>query len=344
MIEKILFKTQYKAVVVLTMVLLIISCTSTTEKVDVSEIKIEVNKQRLDKDLFQQKDSVSQITLDKLRKEYGTFFDLYTQRIIHLPPADDSLLTTNLNGFVNDKDVQDIYKRTHETFKDADVNTIYSGVEDFLKHYKYYFKKQPVQGIVTFISAFNYNIITTDSIIGIGLDMYLGKDCPFYPSINFPMYMYNRFSKEYIVNDCIKGWFQSEYDIEKEKKEMLSQMIYYGKQMYFTDMMAPEINDTIKTGYTQKQLDWCTQNQEQMWGFYIEKKLLYSTEEKEYMKFLSDGNTTQGFPEGSPAKTGQWLGWQIVKAYMKNNDVTLQQLLNEHDAQKILQQSGYKPK
>ncbi len=331
-------------VTILTTLLLINSCKNTTLHPDVSEIKIETKKQRLDKDLLSINDSNAVALLQNLRTAYGTFLQLFCQRIIHLPPAADSVMTKNIYNFTSDKDVKDIFKRTQETFSENDIQNIYSGVQDFLKHYQYYFKKQPVNNIITFVSAFNYNIITTDSVIGIGLDMYLGKDSPFYPSLNFPSYMFNRFSKEYIISDCIKGWFQSEYDIDLEKKEMLSQMIYYGKQMYFTGLMAPEMNDTLKIGYSQKQLDWCKKNESQMWGFYIEKKILYSTFEKEYMKFLADGHTTQGFPEGAPGKTGQWLGWQIVNAYMKKNEkVSLQQLLNEKDAQKILQQSGYKP-
>ncbi|MDF1518362.1 MAG: gliding motility lipoprotein GldB, partial [Lutibacter sp.] len=46
----------------------------------------------------------------------------------------------------------------------------------------------------------------------------------------------------------------------------------------------------------------------------------------------------------SPGRIGVWLGWQIVSAYMtNNNDVTLQQLL-QTDAEEIFNKSKYKPK
>jgi uncharacterized protein YjaZ len=39
-----------------------------------------------------------------------------------------------------------------------------------------------------------------------------------------------------------------------------------------------------------------------------------------------------------------WVGWQIVKSYMKSNkEVTLSDLMNEIDAQKILSKSKYRP-
>jgi uncharacterized protein YjaZ len=41
---------------------------------------------------------------------------------------------------------------------------------------------------------------------------------------------------------------------------------------------------------------------------------------------------------------GQWLGWQIVRSYMENNDdVTLEQLL-AMNTKTIFENSKYKPK
>jgi hypothetical protein len=50
------------------------------------------------------------------------------------------------------------------------------------------------------------------------------------------------------------------------------------------------------------------------------------------------------FSKDSPSRLGEWIGLQIIRSYMqKNRDVTLQMLLQETDAQKILTLSGYKP-
>lgn len=340
---RIKLKTTVHAILILATLFLTAACNPSAENHTNQKEAAHTTHIRFDSLLFAGNDSVSATLFHQLQSASPSFFNLYLQRIIHLPPSDSSAMLTNLNAFVKDKDVQDIYNRTKKVFPSAETEKMFSDVESFLNQYQHYFGKHPVKQIVTYISAFNYNIITTDSIIGVGLDMYLGSACEFYPSIGIPAYAYRRFSKEYIVNDVIKGWFQSDYDVDHVKKELLSQMIYYGKLLYFTDVMAPDLNDSIKIGYTAKQLAWCKENSKQMWAFYIEKKLLYSTNEMEYMKFVGDGNTTQGFPEGAPAKTAQWLGWQIVRSYMKNNKTTLPQMLQEADAQKILEQSGFKP-
>ena len=335
-------KSEYRKVSLLAILIILIAACTHRDTISENEI-VSTTHIRFDSLLYADADSITPEQIIKYRSSYPEFFDLYVNRIIHLPPTDSAKLASNLNAFIHDKDVKDIHNRTQKIFTPVVTQKIFSGIDDFLKHYKHYFNKQPAKEIVTFISAFNYSIITTDSLIGVGLDMYLGSDCEFYPSIGIPEYAYRRFSKEYIVNDVIKGWYQSEHDIDHVKKELLSQMIYYGKQLYFADMMAPDMQDSVKIGYTAKQLEWCNNNSKQMWAFYIEKKLLYATDEMEYMKYVGDGNTTQGFPEGAPAKTAQWLGWQIVRSYMKNNKTTLPQLLEENDAQKILEKSGFKP-
>ena len=45
----------------------------------------------------------------------------------------------------------------------------------------------------------------------------------------------------------------------------------------------------------------------------------------------------------SPGRVGAWIGWQIVRSYMKNNEVSLPQLLHT-SAKEIFEKSKYKPK
>jgi hypothetical protein len=50
-------------------------------------------------------------------------------------------------------------------------------------------------------------------------------------------------------------------------------------------------------------------------------------------------------PPESPGRTANWIGWQIVKSYMRRNPAnTLDDLILEKDAQAILDASKYKPR
>jgi uncharacterized protein YjaZ len=107
-------------------------------------------------------------------------------------------------------------------------------------------------------------------------------------------------------------------------------MIYYGKLHYLKDILLPETPNYQKIGYTAIQEKFCMENEFQMWSYLVDEKLLYDNNIKNYQRFIEDGPFTKFYLEidrESPGRIGQWLGWQIVKSYMENNEVTLDQLL-----------------
>ncbi len=319
--------------------ILAVGCTRDPLNVDVSDIKVDARPRRFEQELFK---NTQKPDLKSLEKDYGSFTDIFIHRILSIPEAPDSVVEMRLYDFITDEEVSDIYRLTDSVYKD--VGDIEKGMEDFLKHLSYYYPEKPVPGVVTFISAFNYAVITTDSVIGIGLDMFLGKDIFYYPRLGIPKYVFSRFSREYIIPSAIKAWFQSEYDIATVKNECLSQMIYQGKLLWFTKVMSPALHDSLVIGYSSTQLDWSKQNEANVWSFLIENKLLFNTDPSQFAKFVNDGPTTSGFPKESPGKIGAFIGWKIVSEYAKNNpELSLPEIMNESDSQKILEKSSYKP-
>lgn len=332
-----------KIIIIGSISLFISACNRDPMAVNTDDIDVSVNAQRFEQDLFKGTYANELERTQLLRKKYGTFFDLFVFKILNIPDEGDSATASNLAKFVTDREVNDILRLTDSVFTSTtDIN---SGMESFLKHHKFYFPDRPVPTVVTFISAFNYAVITTDSVIGIGLDMFLGPEVEYYARLGIPKYLFDKFSKDYIVPSAIKAWYQSDYDVSEVKNEFLSQMIHQGKMMYYINAMAPELHDSLRTGFSESQLKWCEENEGNIWSFFIENKLMFNTNPSEYAKFVNDGPATNGFPKEAPGRIGVWVGWQIVKEYMKkNSDVTLQNLLEEKDAQKILEESGYKPK
>ena len=150
---------------------------------------------------------------------------------------------------------------------------------------------------------------------------------------------------EYLVSDALKGWAQSDYAVDETQANMLQAMISQGRIWHMLNKLLPETSDTLLSGYSATQLDWCNQNESQIWSFFIQQKLLYSKDPNMLLKYIGEGPTTNGFPKESPGNIGQFIGYRIVQAYMNlNSKVTLQQLMEEKDFDKIFRDSKYKPR
>ena len=144
--------------------------------------------------------------------------------------------------------------------------------------------------------------------------------------------------------EVMYAWALSEWPKSDNVNTLMSNMIQHGKIMYFMDAMFPKMNDTLKIGFTKRQLDFCMKSESKMWTYLAEHKELFTTDRMNIKRFIDDGPYTAVFSEQSPARTGVWIGWQIVRSYMKQNpQVTLPELMQNQDHQKILNESGYQP-
>jgi uncharacterized protein YjaZ len=81
-----------------------------------------------------------------------------------------------------------------------------------------------------------------------------------------------------------------------------------------------------------------------LWGYFAEKNRLYENNLKTVQELTTEGPFTAAISKDCPPRIAMWVGWQIVKSYMKENkNITLKDLLKEKDAQKILSKSKYRP-
>jgi hypothetical protein len=96
--------------------------------------------------------------------------------------------------------------------------------------------------------------------------------------------------------------------------------------------------------FSKEQMDYCKKYEKNLWSYFAEKNRLYETNMKTIQELTSDGPFTGVISKECPPRIAMWVGLQIVRSYMKNNEnATLAQLMNEKDAQKILARSKYRP-
>jgi gliding motility-associated lipoprotein GldB len=304
----------------------ILSCgqKSKVEKA-VAEIPVEIKVDRFDKIFFETQPE----DLNKVKREYPFFFPARNEDAVWLNKMKDPLWL-------------ELYNEVQKKY--VDFSSVQSEVVTLLKHVKYYFPETKTPKVITVISEMDYNnkVIYADSLVIISLEMYLGKDHKFY---QFPNYIKQNFEQSQIMPDIVSSFFKFKM-VSNQEKSLLSHMIFVGKELYLKDMLLPGYSDAVKMGYTPEQIKWCNENEGYIWRYFIEKELLYSDDQKLIPRFINMAPFSKFYLEidnETPGRVGSWVGWQIVRSYMENNEVSLQQLLNSN-AKEIFEKSKYKPK
>lgn len=281
--------------------------------------------------------------LEKLKKEEGNFFTLYCKKIINIGPPSDPKFEFYLTEFLKDPSVTEIYNEVLK--KNKNFSSIEKELSEAFTLYNFYFPNRFIPKVKTYVSGFNYGIIATDSVLGIGLDMFLGSNHKFYKAVGIPDYLNYYMDKKYLITECVKGWIDTEFNSAEGNTNLLTEMINAGKVLYLTDIFLPEYHDSIKIKYNTRQYNWIKENEAIAWQQLIGKQTLFTTDYMEKKRFLGEAPFTKGFPRQSPPRLGQYFGWMIVRAFMeKHPDYTPAMLIKEQNAQLILNQSKFKPK
>jgi hypothetical protein len=258
-------------------------------------------------------------------------------------PADTS--NRLLLRFVEDKDIRFTYEETKKTFTEEYIHRLENDIYKLHQHIRYYFPDKPLpKRYLLFISGFNYQIVYPENsdMMGISTDMYLGSHHVVYEWLQWPKYRVKQLQKEFIPADIAKAWLFTHYPYGKYNN-LLEHMMYYGKIIYVLKKLLPDMHDTLIFSYSKKQLDYCKKYEKNLWGYFTEENRLYDNSPKSISVYLNDGPFTSAISKDCPPRIAMYIAYRILESYMRRNDISLPQLMEENDAQKILQQSKYKP-
>ena len=330
-------------VILLLSVFIFASCSKKNKlDVDISNIELDININRLDKEIFEIDPGKIDMQLPDIINKYGEFFVLYNARVINMGNPYDKEYSTNLTGFITDFTMNKIFEKVMEIF--PNINFIENDINNAFKRFSIFFPDKKIPAVYTFIGGFNQSIVVADSILGIGIDKYLGEDCEFYDRLGIANYLQKNMNPENIPSDAIKAWALTEFVYNDSIDNLVNNLIYHGKIQYFLDVMFPNTPDSLKMGFTSNQMQWCINNESHMWDYLIEEKLLFSTNYMTINKHVNPAPFTSGYPKESPGRASVWIGWKIVNAYMeRNSDVSINNLMIDDDYQKILSESHYEP-
>ena len=309
------------------LVFCVFSCqnTSKVEKA-ISEINIDLTIERFDQ-MFA---SSSASELPILKKNYSFLFPKKYADSIWVKRINDS--------------IQQLQNRAVDSVFN-NFSTTEAEIYRFYQHLKYYNKTLKTPRLITVLSDVDYRnkVVVTDSVVLIALDTYLGEEHEFYTS--FYDYIKQNLNKSQIVSDLATSYAE-QLIYQPRRATFLEEMIYFGKQLYLKDLCIPFKENNEKIGYSPAQYDWAVDNEFYIWQYFIEKELLYETNRKLLSRFIIPAPFSRfnlELDSESPGRLGQYMGWQIVKSYMKNNSITLLQML-QMDASEIFNNAKFKPK
>ena len=253
------------------------------------------------------------------------------------PNKIDSFTIPKLQHFLNDSSMKVIFKSIAATFNEFDdyKEKISVGMANYSDIFNTGITHTQIG---TFYSNFNATVLENDHVIWIGLDMYLGNDndiVKMLPPNTFPNYYKQKMDKKYIISDVFFSFLMTHH-FNPMGDELLARMLSYGKITYIMDKILPFESDENKFRYTKDELNWCKENEEYIWRFIIDEKLLYNKEPALIDPFFQEGPYTKSFGPDSPSTIGIWLGYEMIKDYVDNNNVDVVELMKENNIQKLL--------
>lgn len=298
---------------------------------------------RFDKALMNVQEASVKEDIRVLYDEYPDFMPLWVEDILGIPSADTAYLEQQLPLFLNDTlyGFKQTNAREQEVF--ADINDMQSSLNKAFTRIAWLWPQTEIPTVYLFISGFQTPVYFGDELIGVGADMYLGSDYEFYNRVVYE-YQKQTMRKECIPVDVVSAYLFRTLPYTSTKSRLLDQMLYRGKVMYLVAQLFDELPGYEIMGWTKEQWDWCVKNERGIWHLVMDKRDLFKTESLVLTNYLNDGPFTSEVSQDSPGRLGIWLGWRIAESYMEHNEnVTLQDLMAEPDAQKILELSFYKP-
>ncbi len=289
-----------------------------------------------------------------LYSAYGEFMPFYVENIMGINAADTSEVAATLPMFLNDTvyGFQETNRSVRRIY--ANMSDVESQLGDAFGRLRYLYPDCEVPEITCLVSGFNASLFFWEPLnievfrdeklrIGVSLDMYLGKDYPLYNKVVWN-YQKQTMDKKFIAGDVVSACLFRMIPFNSSKSRLLENMLYRGKVMYLMSVLMPKEKPWDVMGYTKEQWQWLEHNERAIWQLMIDRHDIFKTENTVLTSYLNDGPYTAEVSQEAPPRLGTWIGWRIAQSYMEHNqEVSLQQLMSEPDAQKIMEQSFYRP-
>lgn len=244
-----------------------------------------------------------------------------------------------IRHFIEDPVVRRAYAKIMEEYPDSrklgsDLNRIFNHTRKLFPDFK-----NPQ--VYTYISYFDFvnRIIYLDSALSIALDLYINGNEGQLDELGVPRYMSRKLNPKHLTADVARV-IGSDL-LAQPKQSLLDYIVAEGKVLYFMEQVLPDADAETLLGYTKEQYLWCRAHEREVWQYIVQQNLLFETNPVKFRHFVNEGPFNP-LLEGAPSRLAQFIGWRMVKSYLKKSGNNFQTLLHA-SAQEVLQNSAYRP-
>lgn len=332
-----------KISIILPFLLFLISCTEKRYSPVKPEKNFQIKFDYLHKDILPSTGNKPEEKIKKIKEKHPSLSRGIFEEVLGVGNPDSLFTQFRYAGFLADPYIIQTEKAIDSVYTDfTKYEKEYS--EAFAK-YQWYTPEAITPSVVFSYNNFQYAIIALDSCMIVGLEMYLGSNFPGYVGLEWPDYIKARRTPELLVPETMTGWLMTEFPKSNTAVTFIEEIVYRGKIMFYLSKLLPDYEEHKWFGYSKEGYEFALKNEGNIYGFFIEKKLFYSEDQKEIKKYTEEAPFATGMPRETPGRIAWFLGYKIVESYMKNyEETTIDQLMKNHDYKTIFTKSKYKPK
>ena len=323
------------------LIFLLASCGKNKCREDEGSIALdrEVNITRLE-------DEIEALTDTAAAKAFLNKYPLFSEKFLQrstLPH--DSILTRDIFGLSTSAHVDTM--RTDVKREFSNLNWLQTDLSNLFSHIKYFYPQFYVPPVYTLVSGYGVDLDIKDSILVIGLEFFLSDSSRYMARSAdgnpLPSYIRRRLKKRFLVPEIAMVQADRFCEIDLLDNTMMGEMIKWGRVYYFMEKTMPCLQDSLLTGYTEKELEDVNGNLNTIWAHYLDKNLFFNTDLFLIKKYCDERPKIIEIGDNCPGRIGRWLGWQIVRKFAKDKKIGLKEVMAEKNSRKIFSESGFKP-
>ncbi|MDR3267681.1 MAG: gliding motility protein GldB [Tannerella sp.] len=294
---------------------------------------------RFDKDVYRLMETDSPEWQQQLAANYAPLLEVIGQSVFRTKDTQTPDFFDRMINYYSEPTLNRLYRDALKQFDN--IETIENDLGKAFQYFRTQLPDMQLPAVYMHVSGLRQNIIAGDSLLSLSIDKYMGRDYPLYQDY-FYTYQLRKMEPAYIVPDYLAAWLLSEYPFRGDERVLLDRLIYEGKIKYVLHRAYSRFSPESWMGYTPEEYLWCRRNEKMLWSILIERKHLYTPDVVTTSKYFSPQPSTF-IADEAPGDIGVWIGWQIVAKYMDSTGATVENLINNNDAQAILRLSKYKP-